>query len=177
MLRETGESVEYLVLADATAAINTSQGVKVFTDTRLDEVATDYRQALREAPQATAQHDEAFAALTAALRTHRNQPGGFWVAAVDPHAAYEALSGAIPRTEVLSAAVMSDGASILADRFHVLQWPALFALLASDGPDELLREVRDAENSDAQGMRWPRGKVHDDATVIYCEPDGREAMG
>jgi hypothetical protein len=33
------------------------------------------------------------------------------------------------------------------------------------------------ENSDAQGARWPRGKVHDDATVIFCEPDSREAMG
>jgi hypothetical protein len=175
MLRETAYSIEYLVLSDATAAINTARGVEVITDPRLDQVANDFNQALRDAPQGTQRHDEAFADLTTALRTHRNRPGGFWVAAVDPQAAYEARTGAIARADVLSATVMSDGASILADRFNVMQWTDMLSLLADDGPHALLREVRRVEDSDAQGTRWPRGKVHDDATVIFCQPDGPRA--
>jgi hypothetical protein len=35
------------------------------------------------------------------------------------------------------------------------------------------RQVREAESSDLDGSRWPRGKAHDDATVAYCCAIGR----
>lgn len=170
LLRETPKAFEYLVLTDATVAIETAGGIEVFTDTRLDHVAIEQHEALEAAAQGTAEHDAAFAELTTALRNHRNRPGGFWVAAVDPQAAYEALSGSFDRAEVRSAAAMTDGASILADRFEVMEWPETFEVLSADGPLGLLDRVRQVEAADAAGTRWPRGKVHDDATVVYCVP-------
>jgi hypothetical protein len=71
---------------------------------------------------------------------------------------------------VLSAAVLTDGASILADRFQVMDWPQTFRTLHADGPAGLLRHVREVELEDAAGARWPRGKIHDDATVVHCVP-------
>jgi hypothetical protein len=170
LLRETPEAYEYLVLADATVAIETSAGIRVFSDTRLDHVATQEQETLEAAPQGTAEHDAALADLTTALRDHRNRAGGFWVAAVDPQAAYEALSGAVEFSGVRGAAVMSDGASILADRFDVMDWPETFALLSGEGPLGLLHRVRRVEAEDAAGTRWPRGKIHDDATLVHCVP-------
>jgi hypothetical protein len=31
----------------------------------------------------------------------------------------------------------------------------------------LIDRVRAAERDDPRGERWPRGKVHDDATAVY----------
>lgn len=170
ILRESAETYDYLVLADSTVAINTAAGIEAITDDRLDTVATEYHHALRSAPQGTDEHATAFGNLTTALRRHRNQAGGFWVAAIDPEAAHQALAGSVERSKVISAAVLSDGASIIVDRFHLMEWPAAFELLASAGPSGLIDKVRKAELSDATGERWPRGKVHDDATAVYCEP-------
>jgi hypothetical protein len=92
--------------------------------------------------------------------------GGFWIAAVDPDATHQALAGSVGRSKVISAAVLSDGASIIVDRYHLVDWAGLFA---DTGPSGLIDEVRKAELSDATGERWPRGKVHDDATAVYCQ--------
>jgi hypothetical protein len=45
------------------------------------------------------------------------------------------------------------------------------ALLASAGPEELIRQVRAAESKDPDAIRWPRNKVHDDAAVAVLEFD------
>jgi hypothetical protein len=66
------------------------------------------------------------------------------------------------------AAALSDGASRLVDRFGLATWENVMKTLDARGPRELLRQVREAEDSDLDGSRWPRGKAHDDATVAYC---------
>ena len=65
---------------------------------------------------------------------------------------------------------MTDGASIVCDRFRVLDWPQVFGLLHNGGPGELIREVREYELSDGAGERWKRSKIHDDATAAFCLP-------
>lgn len=39
------------------------------------------------------------------------------------------------------------------------------------GPAQLIHNTRDAENSDSEGQRWPRGKGYDDATAVYWRTD------
>jgi hypothetical protein len=76
--------------------------------------------------------------------------------------------------DVRAAALLSDGASRLADRFRLATWAEVFKTLDSRGPEALLHQVREAEDSDPAGTRWPRGKLHDDATIAYCTGiDGR----
>jgi len=170
VLRETADYFEYLVLADSTVAMETRAGVQVITDDRLDHVATEYREALGAARTGSTTHTAAASSLTLALRQYRNVPEGFWVAAVDPNAAYQAITGSVAHDEVLSAAVMTDGASIICDRFHVFDWPQVFSVLHETGPGGLIRDVREQELSDSTGERWSRSKVHDDATAVFCLP-------
>jgi hypothetical protein len=68
------------------------------------------------------------------------------------------------------AAVLTDGASRLADRFQQADWVDLLDVLSVDGPGRLIDLVREAEAADTDGKRWPRGKVHDDATAAYSQP-------
>ena len=111
--------------------------------------------------------------LTRALRRARNRPGGYWVAAADPQAASQALTGSLPGKTLHRAVLLSDGASRLVDPFGLATWEELLALLDESGPDELLRQVRAAEAVDPEGRQWPRTKRSDDATAVYLDLDQR----
>lgn len=170
MLRECADSFEYLVLGDSSVAVDCGSVIEVFTDDRHDHVARGHHEALMAAQQGTEEHAQAAKALSTALRDFRNQPGGYWIAAVDPAAAHQAVSGSVDRSRVRGAAVLTDGASLIADRFHLLSWRGLFEVLQHAGPGGLIEQVREAELGDPRGTRWPRGKVHDDATAVFCVP-------
>ncbi|MEU8049428.1 protein phosphatase 2C domain-containing protein [Micromonospora haikouensis] len=169
MLRITGDRADYLVLADSVLVLEQHRGDPiVVTDSREAEVGRQYRAAMDSAVNDTPEHHQARREYIGAMRSHRNQPGGFWVAAGDPRAASEALTGSRPVRDLASAALLSDGASRLADRFHLADWPEVLALLDTEGPCGVIRRVRSAEASDPYGTRWPRGKTHDDTTLAYC---------
>ncbi|WP_433185469.1 integrase [Actinoallomurus sp. CA-150999] len=94
---------------------------------------------------------------------------GSGFAAADPRVAGQALTGSAPLRDVRRAALLTDGATRLADRFGLADWPGTLATLAERGPVALIEQVREAERSDPHGQRWPRNKRHDDATAAYCE--------
>jgi hypothetical protein len=101
------------------------------------------------------------------VRAARNSPGGFYVASTIPDAAYKAIRGTLPTAEVRRAALLSDGAARLVERFHLIDWPELLHLLATEGPDELIRRTRHAERAETDADRATRrGKEHDDATAV-----------
>jgi hypothetical protein len=111
------------------------------------------------------------AQLTRALRRAWNRPGGCWVAAADPQAASQAVTGSLPGKNLHRAVLLSDGASRLVDPFRFATWEELLALLDENGPEELLRQVRAAEAADPEGRQWPRTKRSDDATAVYLDLD------
>ena len=88
-------------------------------------------------------------------------------AAADPAAADGAATGTIARPGLRGIALLSDGATRITDLYHVLTWPAVIDVVRADGPLELIRQVRAAEDSDTDGRTWPRGKLRDDATIVY----------
>ncbi|RKS76043.1 protein phosphatase 2C-like protein [Actinomadura pelletieri DSM 43383] len=140
LLRRRGEVVEWYVLADSPIVIDAGE-VRVFRDDRVDHL-----------PSYTLE----------GVRRSRNSPGGFWVASTRPEAAYEGLTGEVPVAGLRRAAVLSDGASRLVERFGLLEWKELLRLLDEEGPRELVRRTREAEASVEGG----RGKRYDDATAV-----------
>lgn len=94
---------------------------------------------------------------------------GSGFAAADPRVAGRALTGSVPLRDLRRAALLTDGATRLADRFGLTDWPQTLATLAERGPGALIEQVREAERADPDGRRWPRHKRHDDATAAYCE--------
>jgi hypothetical protein len=167
LLRALGERADYLVLADAVMLLDTSDGLRVVTDDRVNHLATNERAAASRLPTGSARHLRRRVQLTTALRRARNRPGGYWVAAADPLAATQAITGSLARKELHRAVLLSDGASRLVDIFGLATWNELLMLLDESGPGELVRRVRSAEAADPQGRRWPRTKSSDDATAIY----------
>jgi hypothetical protein len=168
ILREQPDAVEYLVLGDTTILLEEPTGIRIVTDDRLENVATGQHSAMHQHATGSADHDRSFAELVTEQRRHRNHPDGFWVASTDPAAARNALTGTVARDGLRRAAVLSDGATRLVDRFGLLDWPRYLDVLAEQGPDAIIAQVRAAEDSDPDGQRWPRGKRHDDASAAYC---------
>jgi Protein phosphatase 2C len=167
-VKETAATLDYLVLADSVLAVDDDGEVHVLTDTREAEVGRELRRHMDSLAGGSSEHAAAHRQYVERLRAFRNRPGGFWVASAEPEAASQALTGSIPHAGVRAAALLSDGASRLADRFGVATWAEVFNTLDASGPAALLRQVREAEDSDPVGERWPRGKLRDDATIAYC---------
>ncbi|GAA2378204.1 hypothetical protein [Dactylosporangium salmoneum] len=143
-LRESGE---YLVLGDSPLVLDAGEGVTVVADDRFERIAAGL-----------AVHSDKYG--------HVNRPGGYWIAAADPRAAFEAVRGAAPR--VRRAALLTDGASCAADSYGLLTWAELLDLVVAEGPAELIRRVRAEERADPDRARHPRHKRHDDATVAVA---------
>ncbi|WP_309237114.1 protein phosphatase 2C domain-containing protein [Actinomadura sp. BRA 177] len=141
LLRRRGEVVEWFVLADSPIVVDVGE-IMVFRDDRVDHL-----------PSYTLE----------GVRRSRNSPGGFWVASTKPEAAYEGLTGEVPVDGLRRAAVLSDGASRLVERFEQMEWDELLQLLDEEGPRELVRRTRVTE---ATGTK-PRGKQYDDATAVF----------
>jgi hypothetical protein len=168
VLREHDQRVEYLLLFDSVILLDGSSGLMVLTDRRVDAFAQQEDLATREQPIGSPAHQERVQELVAAQRRHRNQPGGYWVAGAKPAAAYQAVSGSQPLNQVSRAALLSDGVSCLVELYAVVDWLELLDSMQQHGPAYVIARVREAEDADPTGTRWPRYKGSDDATAAFC---------
>lgn len=170
LVRRQDEEIEYLVLCDSTLMLRPIDGSgepRPVTNVRLHELSQRLSPAYRRLPPDAPERVNGRAEYLAQLDAERNRPGGYWVAATSPEAAEQAITGTEPPAGLSAIALLTDGAVRLVDRYRLATWPQISATLARQGPAELIRQVRAAEEADAEGRRWPRAKLRDDATVIY----------
>ncbi|MFD9542322.1 integrase [Streptomyces sp. NPDC060022] len=157
VLRVTDGLIEYLVLGDSFLVLDRAGGGPlVVSDPREVTISRSFLPALEAAPKGS----EEYHGVLRDLRANRNRAGGFWVAKNDPRAADEAVTGSCPAHGLTAAALLSNGAGRIVDRFGLTDWPGAMALLASSGPAEVVRRVRQAEALHAVAA--------DDATIAYC---------
>lgn len=169
ILRQRHNVLDHLVLADSPIVLNSTSGHRVITDLRVDEVLPELRAEVERHETHTPGHREALQRLVLAQREVRNTAEGYWVAGSNPESARHGLTGTTPLDEVRSAAVMSDGVSRLVTEYGMATWDEVFSTLQAGGPRELIETVRKVEATDPTGVRWPRYKSGDDASVAYCQ--------
>ncbi len=170
MIRTRPGALDYLVLSDSTLVLDLgTAGIKTVTDKSVEQVAGAEMRAALHQPTGTADHARRVAELVTVQRRLRNRAGGYWVASTVPAAAEHSIAGTIPLAHVRRVALLTDGASRLADSFGLLTWPQLLDMLHETGPQGLITQTREAEESDPAGARWPRFKRSDDATAAYAK--------
>ncbi|MFD9241758.1 protein phosphatase 2C domain-containing protein [Streptomyces sp. NPDC059556] len=168
--RVRDEVFEWLVLGDCTILVDSGGVVTATTDDRLAHVASRARETLTEAVRGSVERQRAHESLVREERGLRNTPGGYWVAAADPGAANQVITGESNASHIHGAALLTDGAARLVTVFHATDWQGYMNLLDRHGPENMLRRVREAEEEDPDLSRWPRSKQHDDATIAYIRP-------
>ena len=157
--------LRYLVLGDVTLAVETTGGLRIITDERVNSTATAERAAADALPTGSPEKAHALVRMKVAELAARNVPGGFWVAAADPAVVRHSLTGEVPLRAFRRAILLTDGAARAVRPFKLYDWPGLFAVVANEGPGGVIKQVRIAEDADPAGYQHPRNKIHDDATV------------
>jgi hypothetical protein len=170
ILREQSATVDYLVISDSTLVLDTVDGVEIISDRRITQIEAlrEPRKIMHSLPVGSPEHAAARQAYIAVQRRFRNTPSGYWVASSDPAVADAAIIGSVPRDRVRTATMATDGIGDYVDDYRLASWREVVDILHDDGPTILIQKVRAAERGDPYGQRWPRFKVHDDATVAYC---------
>jgi hypothetical protein len=167
--RAGAEALDYLVLGDSALVIGHASGqAEVVTDRRMGAVAADEFRTVLSLPIGTEEHQTARVAFVRRQQPMRNKPNGYPVASTDPGAAFKAITGSVPIGEVRQAAMVSDGVTRFAE-FSLGTWADLLGVLASHGPGELFARIREAEDGDPEGRKWPRAKQHDDVGAVFWE--------
>ncbi|MFM9366786.1 hypothetical protein [Streptomyces sp. Da 82-17] len=173
LVRWDEERVEHLVLSDSALLVEAADGtVRAVLDERLGALPAAVgrlRAAVRALPDGSPERAAAAREYVAAVEALRNAEGGFFTAAADPDVARRAVCGAEPRSAVRSVAALTDGATRWVERFGAGGWTECLALLRKAGPQELIDRVRALESAEAAGPTAPRGKLHDDAAVVFAE--------
>ncbi|MCX4686297.1 protein phosphatase 2C domain-containing protein [Kitasatospora purpeofusca] len=169
ILRAGADRFDYLVLADSPIVFERDGDHQVVTDLRVDAMVPELRAEAKRFATGTPEHTKAVRRMVEAQRLTRNTVDGYWVAASSGDAAQRALTGAVPLADVQAVAVLSDGASRLVTEYRAASWADAFAMLRGDGVDGLISAVRKVEATDPEGLRWPRFKSGDDATVAFCQ--------
>jgi hypothetical protein len=170
IIRFDADRADFLVLADVFVVLDSAEaGPQVVTDSREVEVRNECSSVLRGLPTDTPEYERTKLSVIDALRTRRNQPGGYWIAKDDPHAATQAVTGSVPLGQLNGAALLSNGASRVVDPYRLAEWPAVLELMRTMGPNEIIRRVREAETLTQATDSIPDSRLPDDATVAYCE--------
>ncbi len=167
IVRQTGDELEWLVLADIAVVMDGRDELRVVCDTRVERAAPAALARTRTTLIGTDDHRAAVAAMSVEQLQQRNVVGGYWVAASDRHAADHALTGRVNLSDVHRLAILSDGASRIADLFAEMTWAECLDYMQAHGPGALIRLVRRIEMHDPDGRRWPRFKCSDDATAAF----------
>jgi hypothetical protein len=90
-----------------------------------------------------------------------------WAIRANPQVAMAARIGVLTRAGLRGIALLSDGATRIADCYDLIGWPEMLGIIRDDGPGAVISRVREAEAGDPDGARWPRRKIRDDATVLW----------
>ncbi|MEW2376573.1 hypothetical protein AB0883_10770 [Micromonospora sp. NPDC047812] len=158
--------LDYLLLADSFLVLDqVSGGLQVITDEREVTTRRVCSVPLDGVPRGTPEYERIRDSCVEALRARRNQPGGYWIAKDDPHAAEEAVTGSRPLHDLNGVVLLSNGASRIVSPYGLTDWPGLLELLNANGPADIIRRVRQAEALAAEG---PDAPIPDDATVAHC---------
>lgn len=173
MVRAHAGRLDYLILCDSPLVLGRAGSIDVVTDLRLQRSSRAQRQAVMAGAGTVGSeaHWSNVRALTASQRRYRNVENGFWIAAADPAAARQAVTGSAMLEgpdAVTHALLLTDGASRAVDTFSLTDCAGLLTIARQDGPVAVIRMVREAERADPDGVLFPRGKRHDDAAAAYC---------
>ena len=170
LVRASAAGLAYAVLGDCAVVLPAAGGVRLINDPVVGPFDRRFAEAIallhREGITEVARVQAEMAPFINRLRRFMNRPGGFWVAALEPLAARHAVNGVAPLAAGAEALLASDGFLRLIEPFAVHDAAGLLAAAAGAGFAPLVATLRALERADPAGRRFPRLKIHDDASAV-----------
>jgi hypothetical protein len=173
VVRQAGERTGYLVLADVSVLLQTTDGrVRAVTDSRVEAVTEHARRRMVARLEEGASLQEARREVNPVLagaRAAMNSEGGYWVASLDEHAVDHAVTGEV--AGVREVVLATDGFMRVVEPFGLITTDELFEPGCSLG--DLARRVRRAEQDDPETRQFARWSVSDDLSATRLRWVGR----
>jgi hypothetical protein len=171
---DAGAHVELLNMGDLTLLLRGSDGsVRRLGESAVRELD---RRAIAGIERALAAgvvpHAERLRSIASQLfenRSLRNVLSGYEVLEPGVSCLHRFQRWIFARSEVRELLLMSDGFYRLVDTFDAYDDASLFDAVERRGLASLLGELRAIERQDAECVRRPRFKTHDDATALWLE--------
>lgn len=173
-LRINGDKVEYYSLGDLSILIkHTSGQVQRIHDASIPNFDRPAINKMIELAKKNGKHVSEqgphIRHLLQQTRQKRSKEDGY--AIFDPLgiSASWGLCGSFVADKISSVALFSDGADIVDTYKMCSSYDNYMIRLKTDGPTQILQELRLLENSDPYFNKYPRFKLSDDASVIFAE--------
>ncbi len=173
ILRLDSEQLRYLVLGDVTVVLDIDGEITTISDQRRSASTARERAEVDRYPIGSHEKTAALIGMKHAELAARNTQGGYWIAAADSTVTKHAITGKVPTSAVKQLAMLTDGVARYVDLFRIADWAAVLKVLRRSGPRWFVEKlVRPIEAADPQGVRYPRNRCSDDATVVFIELTG-----
>ena len=167
------DTLEYFILGDCTLIIENNNKLNVIKDDSVTKLDNKVFQAMDEImkkegktlPEAKKEVNN----LIVRNRLLKNTNEGYWILGFDAEAVDRGLYGKIPFNSDTKLLMASDGFSAITDRYNYIDMENLIHEAQNKGLDNLCRKLREIEEEDSSGDKYPRFKKNDDASAIYIE--------
>jgi hypothetical protein len=175
IFRSGKESIDYLVLGDASILIASSDTVMHVTDRRLHRIGQDIRHLIHDRLRQGHGYDDPdrpalLRQLVASEQEARNTADGYPIAAYDPAAALDSIVETIPLLYEHAAnrvALFTDGVERAVSVFGLYaDWNHFLNSAIEQGPARCIETIRRAEIHDSSAQSHPRTKFSDDASMV-----------
>ncbi|MED5546674.1 MAG: hypothetical protein VYD90_15645 [Pseudomonadota bacterium] len=178
MVRVIGDEAELTTLADCRIVAEARDGeAALFGSSPLDargaELVEEIRNHLGVDPEMSS--DELGRRLLPglqAMRSTMNRDGGYWVLGTSPEAADNLWQMRIPLSPGARFAIASDGFLRLIEMFGEADPADHLAICDVRGWTDWLNRLRSLERAPGSRGRFPRVKIHDDASLLVCRWEG-----
>ena len=174
IIRFMDNILEYFVLGDCMIVIGKEDGTNsIIVDeslNRLDGRVIDFmtNEKLNNNLTHAAAREKAMDLLIK-HRLMKNKPGGYWSLEFSEEAAKNALKG----KEILHGKnkilMMSDGFSVLFNKYLHLDEKEIIEFVEIKGLDRSYSIIREIENNDSECIEYPRLKKSDDSSAVFLE--------
>lgn len=173
VLKWHDNSIEYFSLGDCPMIIQREDNMEEITDRKISVLDQKVYDAIN---QIILEHHisawDAKSLVLPMIKKHRlllNKEDGYWILGFDIRAVRKASQGIINISEPMKILLSSDGFSALVDKYHTIEKEHFILQVEENGLPLLYENLRNIENLDREGIKYPRFKKSDDASAIYLE--------
>jgi serine/threonine protein phosphatase PrpC len=178
LVRIQDHLLEYLVLGDSFLLARENKTSHCISDHRLKNIAKDIRNDIRSTLLMGKGYDsdELKVLRRKLVRSEmkaRNTENGYWIVSEKIEAVNHAITGCIPldpESQVHRFMLMSDGFARAVTTLDIFpSWDDLQVFVENEGLTKVVQLIREKENADYNGQKFPRTSRHDDASALLVE--------
>jgi len=173
IIKLDNNTLNYFILGDCTLLIKQNEDIISLKDNKLDKLdkkVIDYiTQKINEENLTFKQARKKAKNLLIENRMKKNSKNGYWTLEFDNNAVENSLRGSVKLNNNTEILLMTDGFSAITDTYNLYDKAALFHKIKKEGLIPVYEELRKIEKSDYEAKKFPRLKVSDDASAVYCE--------